>query len=250
MKKFVAKQPLLFAIGIVVINTLVELLAFITGGSIGISEGPLVIIVLLIATAIPIGVIWWLGWWRDAGFVTTTHHVPALVVPFLLIFPVLLFYGTVEIEARLIGFILVIFFLTALSEEVMSRGLLVRVFLPKGKWQAVLIPAVLFGVVHVTQLFQGMALTANLLQILNATIFGMLYGAVRLRVNNIWPLIVIHMLFDVNAALAGVFGPAAVRGFTDMPITFWLIIWIPSVIATIYLVRKPSTAMIDGRPIA
>jgi membrane protease YdiL (CAAX protease family) len=36
----------------------------------------------------------------------------------------------------------VAFFLTALGEEALSRGLLIRALLPRGKWEAVLILAI------------------------------------------------------------------------------------------------------------
>ncbi|MEE9594423.1 MAG: CPBP family intramembrane glutamic endopeptidase [Candidatus Hydrothermarchaeales archaeon] len=250
MKDFISKKPLTFAIGLVVISQLLEILVFITGSSIGIPEIALVITVLLISTAIPIGFIWRLGWWKDAGFVTTTYNVPALLVPFLLILIPLLFFGTVEIEPGIAGVIIVFFFLTALSEEAMSRGLLVRVFLPQGKLRAVLIPSVLFALLHLTQLLHGMALESNLFQIFNAFVSGLLYGSVRLRINNIWPLIAIHMLFDISAGISGVFGPAAVYELSDIPITIWLLMWIPSLLASIYLIRKPSTATIDGQQIS
>jgi len=113
---------------------------------------------------------------------------------------------------------------------------------------AVLVPSVLFGVFHLTQLIQGMPPSENLLQIVNAIIFGILYAALRLRVNNIWPLIAFHILFDVFAAFSGLFGPAAVRGLSDIPRVMWGAIRIPSLAVAIYLlVRKPMTATIDGR---
>jgi hypothetical protein len=59
------------------------LLIFIVGSAIGLPEGALELVVLLVNTAIPLILIGWLGWWQDAGFVTTTQHVPALIVPLI-----------------------------------------------------------------------------------------------------------------------------------------------------------------------
>lgn len=249
LKKFVTDQPLLFAIGVTVLGGFVEFLAFSAGELVGLPESALTLIALLVSTAIPLSFISLLGWWKDAGFVTTTHNVFALTVPFVLAFIFLPFFGTVAMEPKLSLFILVIFFLTGLSEEALSRGLLLRVFLPQGKWPAVLIPSVLFGVAHIVQLAQGMEISANLLQITNAIIFGVLYATVRLRVNSIWPLIVIHMLFDVFVAISGTFGPAATHTINDIPWLMWVLIWTPSLVTAFYLIRKPATATIDGKSV-
>jgi membrane protease YdiL (CAAX protease family) len=249
MKAFITDKPLLFAIGITVLGSLVEFLAFSAGGLAGLPEPALILIALLVSVAISLGFIHWLGWWKDAGFVATVENLPALTVPFLLIFIFFPFFGTVAIEPKVALFIAVIFFLTALSEEALSRGLLVRVFLPKGKWAAALIPAVLFGLARIVQVFQGMAWTANLLQITNAIIFGILYAAVRLRVNSIWPLIAIHMLWDIFSTTSGLYGPAAVHTLSDIPPLMWVLVWVPSIATAVYLTRKPATATIDGTPV-
>jgi hypothetical protein len=95
-----------------------------------------------------------------------------------------------------------------------------------------------------------MSLGDNLVQIANATMFGILYGAVRLRVNNIWPLIIIHMLGDLFAGLAGVFGVPDALPLGDVPATFWAIWWVLKLIPAIYLMlRTPATATIDGQAV-
>ena len=196
-------------------------LAFSGGGVLGLAEPILILLVLSVSVAIPFVFIGWLGWWRDAGFVSTTQNAPALAVPILITFLMLPFFGTVQIDPNVTLFVLVIFLLTAVSEEALSRGLLLRVLLPHGKWQAVLIPSALFAIGHVTQLAQGMSLTENSIQIVNAFIYGVLFAAVRLRVNNIWPLIFLHMLFDVFAVFTGTYGPAAIRTPNDVPFILW-----------------------------
>jgi membrane protease YdiL (CAAX protease family) len=110
---------------------------------------------------------------------------------------------------------------------------------------------VLFGVSHITQfLFLGMSLGDNLVQIANATMTGILYAAVRLRVNNIWPLIIIHMLGDLFASVAGIFGIPNALPLGDVPAAFWIIRWSLELIPAIYLVlRKPATATIDGQAV-
>ena len=86
MKTFITRQPILFAIGITILDLLLELGAFASGSLAGLPEVIPILLALVVSIALPLGFIWGLGWWRDAGFVTTTQNIPALIVPFLLIF--------------------------------------------------------------------------------------------------------------------------------------------------------------------
>jgi len=161
-----------------------------------------------------------------------------------------MWFGVVTNEARIVPYYLLIMFLVGLGEEAMSRGLFIRTFLPHGKWQAVLIPSLLFGVSHITQfLGNDMALQDNLAQMANALIFGILYGAVRLRINNIWPLIILHALNDFFFGIAGFGGPNAIHMLADITLPFFIILWSLSLAASVYFMNRPLTATIDGKPV-
>jgi membrane protease YdiL (CAAX protease family) len=225
------------------------LLIFIVGSAIGLPEGALELVVLLVNTAIPLILIGWLGWWQDAGFVTTTQHVPALAIPLIVALFTLAWFGTVTLESGVVVRLMVAFFLTGLSEEALSRGLLLRALLPRGRWQAVLVPSVLFGLGHAVQLFAGMPLEDNLLPIANAALFGLLYAGLRLRVNNIWPLIVLHTLGDLFSSVSGGFGIPNAIGLGGVPALFWAIRWGLLLVGGIYFVSRPATATIDGQAV-
>lgn len=94
-----------------------------------------------------------------------------------------------------------------------------------------------------------MPLSENVLQIMNATLFGFLFAGVRLQVNNIWPLIILHMLFDTFAGLTGVFGIPEARGIGSIPVSLWGTMWILTTCLGIYFVLRPGTATIDGKPV-
>jgi hypothetical protein len=250
MRNFITNRPVWFAIAITVFEFLLGLLIFIIGSVIGIPEDALEMVALLAATALPLILIGWLGWWQDAGFVKTTQNAPALVFPLIVALFLLAWFGTVALESSLVIRLMVAFFLTGLGEEALSRGLLLRALLPRGKWQAALIPSVLFGVSHITQfVFLGMPLGDNLIQIADSALFGFLYAGLRLRVNNIWPLIILHMLGNTFAGLAGVFGVPNAIGFGGVPAAFWAIRWGIMLIGGIYLVLRPATATIDGQAV-
>jgi len=123
-----------------------------------------------------------------------------------------------------------------------------RAFVPRGKWQALILPSIFFASAHIVQsLAGGMPMQENLNQILNAFIGGLLYGAVRLRVNNIWPLIILHALKDLFWVTAGL--ADGVIFLSDYVSVAPFLVWLPSILAAVYLMRKPIAATIDGKPV-
>ena len=250
MRNFIIRRPVWFAVIMTVVEFLAGLVIFIVGSVIGLPEDVLEMVALVTITAIPLILIAWMGWWQDAGFVKTTQNAPVLAIPLILALLLLAWFGTGMLESSLVILLLVAMFLTGLGEEALSRGLLLRALLPRGKWQAALIPSLLFGVSHITQsVFLGMPLGDNLIQIVDSALFGFLYAGLRLRVNNIWPLIVLHMLQNVFAGLAGVFGVPNAIGFGGVPAAFWAIRWGITLIGGIYLLLRPATAAIDGQAV-
>jgi membrane protease YdiL (CAAX protease family) len=250
MKSFIEKHPVWFALGFtIVVLQLLGLVVVVVGARIlGFPELPVRVVAALVTTVVPLYFIWRIGWWEDAGFVSTTRNAYALTVPLILMFFALVLRGTVDIAPQRVNLLLVAVLLTGISEEAIFRGLFMRAFLPRGKWQALLIPAVLFGAAHLVQSLGGlMTLEDNLLQITEAVTFGLLYGAVRLRINNLWPLIIIHALEDLFFVTSGLLDGVYVM--TDIPLPIFLIKFVTSIVVAIYLMRKPTAATIDGKPV-
>ncbi len=250
MKSFIQKHPfwfaLLFTVGIMQILGFVVV---VVGARIlGLPELPVRVAATVVTTIVPLILIWRIGWWKDAGLGSTTQNVYALAVPLILTFFPLVFFGTTTMEPQRVNIFLLAVIFTGISEEAVYRGLYIRAFLPHGKWQAVLLPAVFFASAHIVQsLGGGMSFGENLVQIANALFYGVMFGAVRLRTNNIWPLIVLHTLIDLFWVLSGL--PDGVYQMSDIPLSVYLVEWIPSILAAIYLMRKPLAATIDGKPV-
>jgi len=249
MKRFIEQHPIWFALGFtIVVMQLLGLVVVVIGRGLGLPEIPLRVAAAAVTTIVPLILIWRIGWWEDAGLVNTTQNVAALAVPVILMFFPLIFFGTVGMAAQRSNLFLAAVHFTGISEEAVYRGLYGRAFLPRGKWQAVLLPAVFFAAAHSVQsIGGGMPVQENLPQIANAFFGGVLYGAVRLRINNIWPLMIIHAVEDLFWVTAGL--PDGVITLADIPLSLYLIQWVPSVIAAIYLMRKPIAATIDGEPV-
>ena len=80
MKDFIIGRPLWFAITFSIFNFLLGFTVFIIGSIIGLSEISLQIIAVILLAIIPLALITWLDWWKDSGFVTTTHNVPVIAI--------------------------------------------------------------------------------------------------------------------------------------------------------------------------
>ena len=248
MKKFIAEHPVWFVVLVSILSLglgfAVSLLEYL-----GVPRDGLMLVGVLKDIVLAVGLIWWLGWWREAGFTTTAYNVLDLWVPLLLLFVPVMVFGTIINEPRLMIIILVLMFLTAVGEEALSRGLFVQALLPLGKWAVVLVPSILFGLGHITQfLFLGMPLAVNLLQITYNVCYGMLYAALRLRVGSLWPLIMLHTAGNTMAVVAGIFGPNAIH---DAPVAVLAVLGVIEIAYTIYLLRKPLVVTaFDGGSIA
>ena len=149
-----------------------------------------------------------LNWWSTPGFqmlLTWPLHIrgyKALFLGlFLLIglFPVLLlaFSKTIHQSAPLTIVIVAVYcLLVGIAEEGLFRGLILNMLLPKGIWRAVIFSSLLFGSVHLLNVFVGFPLNGVLQEMLSALGFGMFLAAVRLRTNSLRPGIIAHALWD------------------------------------------------------
>ena len=82
-----------------------------------------------------------------------------------------------------------------------------------GVIRAVWITALLFGLVHALNGFITGNFAAALVQALLAGMFGVWIGALRVRINTIIPLIIIHWLWDCLLFLTGFLGGLVLMPF-------------------------------------
>ena len=147
---------------------------------------------------------------RDGGEKSASKHrkgvgdAKLLVVPALaVVFIWSLTYGREFLEGKRLALTGANTFLVGLSEELMFRGILLYglqfLLSPKG---AVVVTALSFGLVHILNgLITGKPQQA-LLQAFFASLFGFWMAALRMRIETIIPLIVIHWLWDFGLAAA------------------------------------------------
>jgi membrane protease YdiL (CAAX protease family) len=149
-----------------------------------------------------------LHWWRRVGFTRLREwRAPHLVIPLLLI----LVLPTVGLSARgllattalvlslQVGFLVIDIFM----EEVTYRGVILEALAGLGIGSRVTLSAVLFGLSHLDNLFlPGADELGVAYQIFEAALVGILFAAVRLRMNTIWPVMIVHAVYDLMLVLA------------------------------------------------
>jgi membrane protease YdiL (CAAX protease family) len=164
------------------------------------------------AAAVPIGVILWLGWTRSAGLAwRRPDRSWWLVTPLVLEALSYSFHG-VEGSPRVLLSAAVLYTALGISEEALSRGLVLRVLAVLGPVRAAVGAGVLFGLGHtLSGLWFGHAVGDTIFLSINAGAFGFVCAALRWHLRTIWPLVFVHGLGDFLQILGPDYLPFAVR---------------------------------------
>ena len=149
-----------------------------------------------------------LRWWPRVGFTPLWEwQAPHLLIPLLLILvlPIVGFSArgmmatTVLVLTLQVGFVLIDIFM----EEVTYRGVILEALAGLSGGSRVAISATLFGLSHLDNFFlPGADELGVAYQIFEAALVGVLFGAVRLRMNAIWPVMIVHATYDLILVLA------------------------------------------------
>ncbi len=156
------------------------------------TELALVILFVIVVSA--------MGWWRRIGFRQSgSQQAMALYLPaFIPVLGNLIFGVRVRAIPVILGF-LVLAAAVGFVEETAFRGLILRAFMPRGAWMAVLVSAGLFGFAHGINILAGSNGLYVLVQIGYALAIGFAYAAMAVRGGVIWPLMMAHGLTDFAA---------------------------------------------------
>lgn len=108
-------------------------------------------------------------------------------------------------------------FLVGWAEELVFRGVILNLLLDcfsktqKGIVGAILLDGILFGAVHLTNIFSGVSILSACVQAVTAGLLGILFAAVYARSRNIWVVIIAHTLTDFASLMSGgIFGNGGV----------------------------------------
>ena len=155
-------------------------------------------VAMCVLAAVIAGLLTFLRWWQEAGFNAPSQwrELRLLWLPAVVAIVLPLLGGFAAVDAGTVVYLTVAYLITGFMEEAWVRGLILRVLQPVGPVRAVLISALLFALLHMTNfLFRNPAIV--LAQMVGAFCFGVAFGALRLRTNTIWFLIALHMLHDL-----------------------------------------------------
>lgn len=196
MKRFVTDRPGLF-MTLYVLHTILifPLLSWLLPNT-DVMVLKVLIMVEMVGTAGAL--LWMMGWWREAGFNRPAEwramylHWIGLVLP---VCATLILGIHMREPGQLLGLIPMVLFI-GIQEEMIFRGLAMRALLPGGALRAVIITSVLFGVMHFGNLFGGADLTYTVVQVIASSFGAMGLGAIRVRTNTTWGLVVVHAIND------------------------------------------------------
>jgi membrane protease YdiL (CAAX protease family) len=209
------KGGLVFALALFIAETgtLVAIRAVIAAGSSSRWQYLMPFALVLVPAIYVIFILTRLRRWRLAGFTPPTEWRSGyLLIPML----ATLALPAVGLSARgarpliplIFGLQIAFMLIDVFMEEATYRGLVLEAIHHYPILLRVLIASVLFGFSHVDNLFlPGADEIGILYQIFEATLIGILFASVRLRMNAIWPTIAVHASYNFMLILA--FGHAS-----------------------------------------
>ncbi|WP_426070346.1 CPBP family intramembrane glutamic endopeptidase [Janthinobacterium sp. DSP2-3-3] len=134
--------------------------------------------------------------------------------------------------------------LVAISEELMFRAILLQGMLDRyAVWPAVLMSSALFGLAHTANGLATGDVSGALWQAVAATLQGIGYAAIRLRTRSVWPMVLVHGLWDYALVTATLPNPAE-YGVSILPYIALLAV-LPLCLYGIYLLRPSQRAVIS-----
>lgn len=133
--------------------------------------------------------------------------------------------------------------LVAVSEELMFRSVLLQSLLERhAVWPAVLISSALFGVVHTLNGLATGDFGSALWQSLAAFLQGVGYAAIRLRTRSVWPMVVVHGLWDF-ALVTSTLTTASTGEGSVLPFAALLAV-LPLFLYGVFLLRPSQRALL------
>ncbi|OIN65932.1 hypothetical protein BLD48_13430 [Exiguobacterium sp. KRL4] len=106
---------------------------------------------------------------------------------------------------QLVAIIFVTTLFVGFNEEVLFRGIILRHLHPEQHpYRAIIISAALFSLFHLLNLIAFIPVSAMIFQLGNTFLFGLFFALIALKLNNLWPLIFFHALWDFSSIAADV----------------------------------------------
>ncbi|HSQ90417.1 type II CAAX endopeptidase family protein [Romboutsia sp.] len=193
-----------------------------------------------IATLIIIYVVNKFYGWENAGFKKIEFNNLIWFLPYIFLIVDMLYHFSQNIYLKYISFnsytwitLIIIFIGTLLvgfSEEVIFRGILLNSLKSEGSiLKAMTLSSVGFSIIHIVNIFSGMSLLEVCIQIIEAILLGFSFASLAIKLNNIWPIIIFHAIWNFIIISSNVIGskvPNISILCTPLNIIIGAILWI------------------------
>jgi membrane protease YdiL (CAAX protease family) len=167
---------------------------------------PRLLLAELALLVVTVALVAWTGWWRQTGLVGPWRQRWWILIPagLLLIQLLLGLPGLMRLAdpARL-PIVIPLVAMVGFCEETLTRGVMLYGLSRFGPLVAGLVTSAIFGLLHVIGLLSAIPVSFLVFQVIGAMLLGLLFAGLRYRMISIWPVIVIHALYDVPALLTG-----------------------------------------------
>jgi len=157
-----------------------------------------------------------LGWWKSCGFIMKFHKggLKFVLVPFVFTLGILgvaaiMALGKGETLVTLVGgkslaVLVAMTLLVGLFEETLFRGVVFMGWEKRyGPILALVVSSLVFGLFHFVNWATGQPFEETLRQVTHAGLVGFMYGALRLRIGSILPVIILHGFWDATITIMG-----------------------------------------------
>ena len=182
--------------------------------------------------------------WRDLKFVSPDPAGSLKLLWFPLIYLVV-FGGTATFlglpPLSTIFFLLLNTLLVGLSEEWALRGVVFQGLRTRfAMWPAIIGSSILFGSVHIMNVYVTGDFGGAVLQAVTATLSGVVFAALLIRTGSIWVPIVYHALWDFTTFLMSSGASAGADGgpATGLAIFLPILLVLPNFLYALYLLRN------------
>ncbi|WP_298515825.1 CPBP family intramembrane glutamic endopeptidase [uncultured Nocardioides sp.] len=169
------------------------------------SERARSLVAVSVLTVLVVGAVARSGCWRELGVNPPAQwrRLTLLVLPAVLALSPLLL-GVRSLPVTTWAVLVAGYALTGVAEELLWRGLVLHWLRSLGTTRAVLLAAALFGAGHLANLLYRGSPGLVLAQCWGAFCFGVGYGALRERTGTLVPLVALHAVTDLAAAVGRV----------------------------------------------
>ncbi len=200
----------------------------------------------LITSSVLVVFISLLGWWKIIGFRRIEAGGLKFLIPIFSIILIILAlsFSFDKSDAWFLGFTSPLQFLAVLGvmlllgfvEEGIFRGVLFYGLSQKlSPLMTVFLSAFIFGLFHFVNILTGEPVVATFYQVIHAFAMGFLYAALRLRVKAIWPLMILHGLWDFSLFISQSTVQLGVATPDDIPVTAGLSIAVPALLYGLFV---------------